>query len=72
MRSGRHHPAGAFWMRDGSPHRVEREPVALETIAPTILRMFGIETEVAHAAKKQPSFDVNPVEGEVLAALHAD
>jgi hypothetical protein len=71
MRSGRHHPSGAFWIRDGSPHRVEAEPVALETIAPTILRMFGIETEIAHAAKR-PSFDVEPVESAVLAGLHAD
>jgi hypothetical protein len=43
MRSGRHHPVGALWIRDGSPHRVEPEPVALETIAPMILAMFGIE-----------------------------
>jgi hypothetical protein len=42
MRSGRHHPFGALWIRDGSPHRVEPDPVALETIAPTILAMFGV------------------------------
>lgn len=42
MRSGRHHPEGALWIRDGSPHRVETDFIALESIAPMILNMFSV------------------------------
>jgi hypothetical protein len=41
MRSGRHHPDGVLWIRNGR-HGIEREKVALTDIAPTILRHFGV------------------------------
>lgn len=49
MRSGRHHPIGALWIRDGSPHRIEDEPVPLESIAPTILSMFALTPPASFA-----------------------
>jgi bisphosphoglycerate-independent phosphoglycerate mutase (AlkP superfamily) len=42
MRSGKHHPDGALWIRTGT-HRVVEEKVALERVAPTVLAQFGIE-----------------------------
>ncbi len=42
MRSGRHHPDGALWIRDGAPHRVHAGRISLESIAPTILDRFGV------------------------------
>jgi hypothetical protein len=42
MRSGRHHPDGVLWIRNGR-HRVIGEKVPLINIAPTILSHFGVE-----------------------------
>jgi hypothetical protein len=41
MRSGRHHPDGVLWVRNGR-HRVVGEKVPLTDIAPTVLAHFGV------------------------------
>jgi hypothetical protein len=41
MRSGRHHPDGVLWWRNGR-HRVVEERVPLTAVAPTILAHFGV------------------------------
>jgi len=41
MRSGRHHPDGVLWVRDGR-HRVSGDKVRLVDIAPTILQRFNV------------------------------
>jgi hypothetical protein len=41
MRSGRHHPDGVLWVRNGR-HRVVPDPVPLTCIAPSVLRHFGL------------------------------
>ncbi len=41
MRSGRHHPDGVLWVRNGR-HRVMQNKVPLTAIAPTILAHFGL------------------------------
>ena len=41
MRSGRHHPDGVLWVRDGQ-HRVIADRVPLTAVAPTVLAHFGI------------------------------
>jgi hypothetical protein len=42
MRSGRHHPDGVLWVRNGT-HQVIEEKVPLTDIAPTVLAHFGVE-----------------------------
>lgn len=41
MRSGRHHPDGVLWIRNGR-HRLEIDKVPLTAVAPTILTHFGL------------------------------
>jgi hypothetical protein len=41
IRSGRHHPDGCFWVQSAAPRRVE-ERVPLTSVAPSILRLFGV------------------------------
>lgn len=41
MRSGRHHPDGVLWVRNGR-HRLIEEKVALTSIAPSVLQFFGV------------------------------
>jgi hypothetical protein len=41
MRSGRHHPDGVLWVRNGR-HEVVRDKVPLIDIAPTVLAHFGV------------------------------
>jgi hypothetical protein len=41
MRSGRHHPDGVFWVRDGR-HRVVEEKLPLTAVAPMVLDYFGV------------------------------
>ncbi len=41
MRSGRHHPDGVFWVRNGR-HEVIPDKVPLTTVAPTVLAHFGV------------------------------
>jgi hypothetical protein len=41
IRSGRHHTDGCFWVQSAKPGRAE-ERVALTSVAPTILRLFGV------------------------------
>jgi hypothetical protein len=53
MRSGRHHPDGVLWVRNGC-HQVVDEHVPLTAIAPTVLRFFGIDPPPAMQA--QPLF----------------
>jgi hypothetical protein len=42
MRSGRHHPDGVLWVRNGR-HTIVQEKAPLTDIAPTILEHFGVE-----------------------------
>jgi hypothetical protein len=42
MRSGRHHPDGALWIRNGR-HEIVPDKVPLTDIAPTILAHFGVD-----------------------------
>lgn len=43
LKSGMHHPDGALWIRTPRrQHRVHEKKVPLRTIAPTIVKMFGI------------------------------
>lgn len=41
LRSGRHHPDGCFWVQSPNPRRVD-ERIPLTSVAPTILRLFGV------------------------------
>jgi hypothetical protein len=41
MRSGKHHPDGVLWIRNGR-HRTETRKVPLIDIAPTVLKHFGV------------------------------
>jgi hypothetical protein len=43
MRSGRHHPDGVLWVRNGK-HRVMQNKVPLTSIAPSILAHFGLRS----------------------------
>lgn len=49
MRSGRHHPDGVLWVRDGT-HKIVEEKIALSAVCPMILGHFGVpvpaETQV--------------------------
>lgn len=42
VRSGRHDSSGVLWFRTGQ-HAVHQEPVGLEDIAPTVMRLLGVE-----------------------------
>lgn len=44
MRSGRHHPHGLFWVQSKRP-RVISESVSLLDVAPTLLRLFGVNAQ---------------------------
>jgi hypothetical protein len=54
LRSGRHHPDGCFWVQSTAPRRVE-EKIPLTSVAPTILRLFGVEPP---SYMKQPAVDL--------------
>jgi hypothetical protein len=41
MRSGRHHPDGVLWVRNGR-HRLISNKIPLTAVAPTILAQFGV------------------------------
>lgn len=41
MRSGRHHPDGILWVRNGQ-HRVHNTKISLTSIAPLVLNYFGV------------------------------
>ena len=43
LKSGRHHPAGMFWVRHATPrHCIHRDKVSIRSIAPTILSLFNV------------------------------
>lgn len=42
VRSGRHHPDGCFWVQSPTP-RNTGERIPLTSVAPTILRLFGVD-----------------------------
>ncbi|VEG46055.1 Uncharacterised protein [Mycolicibacterium flavescens] len=42
IRSGRHHPDGCFWVKCSTP-RKWGEKIPLTSVAPTILRLFGVD-----------------------------
>jgi hypothetical protein len=42
FRSGHHHPEGALWIRTGCG-RIHEKPVSILDIAPTVLKLFGID-----------------------------
>jgi hypothetical protein len=54
IRSGRHHPDGCFWVQSAAPRRVE-EKIPLTSVAPTILRLFGVG---APSYMKQPAVEL--------------
>jgi len=54
LRSGVHHPDGCFWVQSPAPRRVE-EKVALTSVAPTILRLFGVD---APSYMKEPAVEL--------------
>ena len=54
IRSGRHHSDGSFWVQSTLPRRVE-DKIPLTAVAPTILRLFGVE---APAYMKTPSVEL--------------
>jgi hypothetical protein len=44
VKSGRHHPDGLLWIRNGK-HAVNREPVSILDIAPTIYDLMGVQAQ---------------------------
>jgi hypothetical protein len=56
MRSGRHHPDGVLWVRNGR-HEVSSEKVPLTAIAPSNLKHFGVQAP-AHMRGAPLSFKV--------------
>jgi hypothetical protein len=54
IRSGVHHPDGCFWVQSSAPRRVE-EKIPLTSVAPTILRLFGVD---APSYMKQPAVEL--------------
>ncbi|WP_099039551.1 hypothetical protein [Mycobacterium neglectum] len=42
IRSGRHHPDGCFWVQSPTPRNIG-ERIPLTSVAPTILRLFGVD-----------------------------
>lgn len=51
LRSGRHHSDGCFWVQSTTPRRVN-ERVPLTSVAPSILRLFGVN---APSYMKEPA-----------------
>lgn len=44
IKSGMHHPHGAFWVRTPDrAHRVHGTPVSLRSVAPTLVQLLGLE-----------------------------
>ena len=44
MKSGQHHPDGMMWIRTPSRnHKVLEEKVPLISVAPTILKLYGLD-----------------------------
>jgi hypothetical protein len=54
VRSGVHHPDGCFWVQSAVPRRVE-EKIPLTSVAPTILRFFGVDPP---SYMKQPAVEM--------------
>jgi len=54
IRSGAHHPDGCFWVQSSAPRRVE-EKIPLTSVAPTILRLFGVD---APTYMKEPAVEL--------------
>ena len=53
-KSGYHHPDGLLWVRSAQPqHKVYDERVSLKSIAPAVLRSFGLD---APGYMKSPAF----------------
>lgn len=55
LRSGRHHTDGCFWVQSPTPRQVE-ERVPLTSVAPTILRLFGVN---APSYMKEPQVELS-------------
>jgi hypothetical protein len=53
LRSGRHHPDGAFWVRTGRHRRVEAK-VPLTDVAPTLLAQFGVRPPLSMRGRPLP------------------
>jgi len=51
LRSGRHHPDGAFWVRNGR-HQVVDQKIPLVHVAPAILREFHVAAADSMAARE--------------------
>lgn len=54
VRSGRHHPDGCFWVQSSVPRKVV-EKIPLTSVAPTVLRLFGVE---APSYMKEPPVEL--------------
>ena len=54
IRSGVHHPDGCFWVQSSAPCRVD-EKMPLTSVAPTILRLFGVDPP---SYMKQPAVEL--------------
>ncbi|MBL8793172.1 MAG: hypothetical protein JNM56_04650, partial [Planctomycetia bacterium] len=65
MRSGRHHPDGVLWVRNGQ-HQVFADKVSLTSIAPSVLHFFGV-TPPAHMKGDALDWAANPNSSVALA-----
>ncbi|MBP1819417.1 hypothetical protein [Mycobacterium sp. OAE908] len=54
LRSGVHHPDGCFWVQSSVPRRID-EKMPLTAVAPTILRLFGVDPP---SYMKQPAVEL--------------
>jgi hypothetical protein len=60
VRSGRHDPAGALWVRNNC-HQLVTEPVPLIDVAPTLLAHFGVDQpEYMTGRPFLPIWDASP------------
>jgi hypothetical protein len=60
VKSGMHHPDGMLWIRTPEHrHRIVDEPVALESIAPTVLALLGIAAPFHMRRSPLPGFDAH-------------
>lgn len=54
LRSGVHHPDGCFWVQSSAPRRFD-EKIPLTAVAPTVLRLFGVDPP---SYMKQPAVEL--------------
>jgi hypothetical protein len=60
VKSGMHHPEGMLWIRTPERrHRIMDEPVALESIAPTLLALLAVPVPSHMRQPPLPGFEAN-------------